>query len=1188
MKSHPDPSARAVLVLAAPLAQLIPVPRTPAPRTPAPRTPVTLAMVTIMLITLTLITLAGCERSSSSSSTPSPSSAAGPAGNAAAGGTPGGLPSAVVPRPATAGVPRPLPDPDPQLAGLDAFRLRNVARVQYDRDDREQGYPAAARALETRLAADASHAVDWLNLARALYFAGDAGRAVAASEAARLRLVRNQVLEELDYIEALARKSVAEQTGGDFATALALLERVTASHPDLLEPWYQRGVVEEKSRAHAAAERSYRRSLEIDRDHRGSLYRLPFVLMQLGRRDETGEILARFQALPENKSDNEQCRLTVFTRLTPDRAAVEPPRATLAWTVDPGLFAAFGGGATAIPSWSKVGGARVLVVGPQGASVWHADRTIVRLLDEPARGGVWADLDNDELDDVVVETALGLVLMRATPEGYVRLHELRDHYAPVALDLDHDGDLDLAVVSGPDSQPGSLGVLRNDGALGFAAEAPFGEVRVAHGLPRAIDFHDLDQANDVDVVVATLDGPRALLNLRHGKFQSEALAALGPRTILLVEDLDGDGAPDVFAAGGQPGWTFGSNADQHGAPYSFRVEALATTGVPRYGSIFDAVLADLDLDGDLDVALATEQGFAWLRNQRGGQLEEEAAVPLATGLPHRVEVEDLDGDGIGEVLISTSGGIVVLRPGASPAYAAWRVVPEGRRDNRNGVGAVVEESAGRRTQTRMVKRPGGLLLGTGEATRAPIDGLRLRWPQLLVQSEPGSGLEIGADGVAVVIQRDGAFSSCPFLYAEGPDGWTFVTDVLGLSPLDEWRPPGKAQPPIDAEEFVRIPGDRLAVRDGRVRLAITEELRETAYLDALCLVAVEHPAGWRMFADESTAQGGYDSLTLRAAPVAAIVPLAGARVRGGPTLDAEVAHADGVFAHGYTRPRTQWEGYVLPYTLELEPPGGAAALLCTGRVAWYDSTVAFARHQHGGTWRMPRLEVLDASGAPVAPAREIPLPAGMDRTYPIDLPALPAGARLAITAEHRLLWDQFQIARTLAHVELPRHAEHEVRALPDGSELSARWLAPLAAELGYHGYSRTVGDQPLHEQQYLYSEAGPEELFLLAAGRATRHGPVTELVGAHDDHVVVLVTGDRVVVEFAVPEPPPVGRAMTYFLRVSGWSKEACFHNTTGGRIEPLPFRAMGRYPPPAGSAPDDPAYAEYLETYQTRVVGTP
>jgi hypothetical protein len=196
----------------------------------------------------------------------------------------------------------------------------------------------------------------------------------------------------------------------------------------------------------------------------------------------------------------------------------------------------------------------------------------------------------------------------------------------------------------------------------------------------------------------------------------------------------------------------------------------------------------------------------------------------------------------------------------------------------------------------------------------------------------------------------------------------------------------------------------------------------------------------------------------------------------------------------------------------------------------------------------------------------------------------PTPRQLRLSGQHRFLWDRIAFGPSPEFVDL---GDGSGRAsLRNGGDLVARVAVPMRAELGYHGFSPMVGNRSRHEQTYDYAGARPDDSYESAWGQATRYGDVLALLTAHDDELVVLVAGDRVLLEFQLPEElgSEDGRGRTYFLRISGWAKEGSFHNTTGRWIEPLPFRAMNGYPPASPRA-TDAAYVEYLDTYQTRAL---
>ncbi len=85
--------------------------------------------------------------------------------------------------------------------------------------------------------------------------------------------------------------------------------------------------------------------------------------------------------------------------------------------------------------------------------------------------------------------------------------------------------------------------------------------------------------------------------------------------------------------------------------------------------------------------------------------------------------------------------------------------------------------------------------------------------------------------------------------------------------------------------------------------------------------------------------------------------------------------------------------------------------------------------------------------------------------------------------------------------------------------------------------------------------------------------------------MAVLGAGDAMTIRFAVPaEEPPPGWKRDFILHSIGWDKDADLNTIYGQTVEPLPFRAMRSYPFDADdSAPDSPAYRDYLRRYQTR-----
>jgi hypothetical protein len=235
------------------------------------------------------------------------------------------------------------------------------------------------------------------------------------------------------------------------------------------------------------------------------------------------------------------------------------------------------------------------------------------------------DLDKDGRQDLLIadvgffmpedNTKGSVVWLRARGDGTFEKHVLAEKLPRVmdveALDFDGDGDLDLIVA-----------------AAGLYAQ---GEVLLLEN--RTTDWKDPQFVPHV-------------LDTRSG-----ALAAA-------VADLDGDGLPDVVAL-------FGQQHQKVVAFYNrgagrFEARTLFTAPTPAWDATSIQVV-DLDGDGDLDVLVTNGEtmddaavkpwhGVSWLENKGRVPFERHplAALPGA----HRAVAADLDGDGDLDVAVA--------------------------------------------------------------------------------------------------------------------------------------------------------------------------------------------------------------------------------------------------------------------------------------------------------------------------------------------------------------------------------------------------------------------------------------------------------------------------------------------------------------------------------------------------------
>ncbi|MFQ5349118.1 MAG: CRTAC1 family protein, partial [Thermoanaerobaculia bacterium] len=285
------------------------------------------------------------------------------------------------------------------------------------------------------------------------------------------------------------------------------------------------------------------------------------------------------------------------------------------------------------------------------------------------------------------------------------------------LDLDGDGWLDVAIAN--DTQPNLLLHNLGDGTfeeIGVLSGMAFSETGIARG-GMGIDAADYDRSGRLSLVI--------------GNFANEMTALYRNEGNYLFVDV----APP------------------------------ARIGRPTLLSLtFAAFFFDYDLDGWLDLLFANghldpdietvqpnvryAQPTQLFRNTGGGRFEEvttgaggDLATPrVARGGAHA----DLDGDGDQDLVLTTNGGPAAVFENRGAANGHWLAVDlEGTTGNRDGIGAVVEITAGSAKQSWLVRTGGSYCsqsqlyptFGLGEASK--VDEVVVRWPSGTVQRRRG-------------------------------------------------------------------------------------------------------------------------------------------------------------------------------------------------------------------------------------------------------------------------------------------------------------------------------------------------------------------------------------------------------------------------------------------------------------------
>jgi enediyne biosynthesis protein E4 len=391
-----------------------------------------------------------------------------------------------------------------------------------------------------------------------------------------------------------------------------------------------------------------------------------------------------------------------------------------------------------------------------------------------ARGGIFADLDNDgDLDLLVFRTDHPLILANdgkgiftdRTPASLKSTEKLYTEAAAV-LDFDRDGllDLYLANYERPPHPPYARGtadlLFRNIGKLDFAdASGEISDLSLEPMCGRGIATGDFDDDGDTDLHVANyrLD-PDVLLVNEDGKLKNRARArgvegecdkgyfghGIGPA----FGDLDGDGHLDLVVGNlAHPRYIGFSDVTRvflsSGPPaYTFR-DVFRQSGIRYEETHSNASLGDVDLDGDLDLYLTSvyrgRKSFLYLNDGQANFRDVTWLASVRADNGWGSAFGDLDNDGDLDLIVGSGSGIRFYRnTGPTGGFVGLRL--SGDRDmNGSAVGTRVTLTGAGPDQVREIAGGTGtgcqdspaLRFGVGSA-KGPFT-LTIRWPDGRIQ-----------------------------------------------------------------------------------------------------------------------------------------------------------------------------------------------------------------------------------------------------------------------------------------------------------------------------------------------------------------------------------------------------------------------------------------------------------------------
>jgi Flp pilus assembly protein TadD len=983
-----------------------------------------------------------------------------------------------------------------------------------------------------------------------------------------LQLAPNSARERLNYGLALLR-------AGRTAEGVVELERVQKQDPKLPHTWFNLGIVYKKQAETEKALAQLEGLLKLVPDdaithyNLGALYKTKGDNARATREFETAAKLDPNLAAPHfqlfnvfrtsEKPEDARRELEIFQRLKKQQ---EGSSEDVEWNQYAEVYDVMAdkpaSDTAAVPAFeeTKLAGAASGVVavdanndGKPELVIWS--QTDLRL--EPGLKiadltGVVSvtpgDFNNDGFVDLCVLTNSGAILFENRNGKFQRssvaLPKLRFEKA-VWLDFDHDYDVDLVLL-------GNTSMLfRNQGTAGFedhTAAFPFAKGAAI----AAARFRVVADTKGMDLAVSYRDHTGILYrdNLA-GKYTAEPLPVPAGARELHPVDLDNDGWFDLAYV----------VADRLELLHNGKLKFAGPTPLVS-GAVKGYVVVDVLSRGVQDVVTSG----AVAQNRGGNRVDRAKSVTLPSC--ESGDAVDLNGDQRTDVACLSDGQVHVLT-NRTASKNNWVTVKLGGVKNlKTAPGSEVEVKAGARYQKQIYR---GIPLTFGLGLEKDIDTVRITWPNGLIQNE----IKQPSGKLLTYAEAQRLSGSCPMIWTWNGKEFEYITDVLGVAPLGASSGDGKYFP-VDHDEYIQIAGASLVPSKGEYQVRITEELSEVAYLDQVQLIAVDHPANTTIVTNDNFKSPPFPDFRLFGTKER-IRPNAARDDKGHDVLP-KLLTTDAAYPDTFRR---DLSGKAELHTLDLDFRGAApdnrAVLVLRGWVDWADGSTFLAAAQETKEGLItPYLQVKDNDGNWKTVIEDMGMPAGKPKTIAVDL----AGKFLSDSREIRVVtnlcvyWDEIYLGNSSA---APR--------------VTQTIVPQSTANLHFRGFSpNRIEPDRKQPEQFFYEDAKPVSMWNPTPGMYTRYGAVEELTASVDDKLVVMGSGDELVLHFNARALPPVAAGWTrdFLLKVDGWAKDRDANTAYSQTTEPLPFHGMSRFPYAVTEHfPDDPDHKRYRREYLTR-----